>query len=492
MTFDIKGTLLERAVTLADKLKTTVTEFIVRALVSAMDTLEKTPQIGDSQPAQNQSVEITITAQNPLRDFIREHGATMTDAEIAKRLECSLFTVRSYRYKMGIKKDTFRKRREERKLFIQTHWESMNDSEMASQLRCSKITIALLRHILGLHRVRQGNKKDLVSAPNAVRVNHFAPSPLTAEQKEFVQTNMATMTGRQIATKLECAVASVMQARNEIVEQFIRANWETMTDGEMGRELGRNRAYISLARNRLELRRKAGGYSRRKILLPLSKNELEKALTEEGLTLEEYGRKPGIGVTRERIRQLADQIGVSQEKKPSWYANRWGKPELGDKEWVEKELAAKGSVPAFAASLAISCAKIRRICSLHEITPPVWRHSLFQGTVQLHCYHCSASFTVKKARVAALEKRGHRRHFCGKKCFLEWAKTHGNELHKNKKETAQPRVTGTVTLTCSQCNTPFERKKRFVKQGRTLFFCTKKCHGKYLFQHFNPHRKGAG
>lgn len=275
---------------------------------------------------------------------------------------------------------------------------------------------------------------QITEKPNQ-RVSHFSPSPLTPEQKECVRANMTAMTNLQIAEQLECTISEVMQAKNEITEAFVRANWEKMTDGEMGRAFGCIGAQISRIRHRLGLRRKTGGDKHKKIQIAITKEGLEKALTEEGLTLEEFAKKPRVSVSRERIRQIADNLGVKNEKTPLWYANRLGKPELGNKEWLEKALAEKGSVSAVGNYLALrhgDVEKIKKIYAMHGIVLQKQERPNFQGTVELHCHHCTAAFTLNKSQMKQIEKKGIKRHFCGDKCFHEWARTHGSEFHFKK------------------------------------------------------------
>ena len=429
VTFDIKGKLLKKAVALADILRITVTEFLNRALSTGMKTLENAPKDG-AETTQSESVTI-IPTQNPVHEFIREHSATMTDKEIAAQFGYSLTTIGIYRRGMGIIKTKeqwgSREKSRKKKSFITANWDKMTDDEMAGQLQCAKITVSIIRQNFGLFR----NKKGGASSVNtAQKVNHFAPSPLTPEQKEFVRANMAIMTNQPIAAQLQCTVAAVMQARNEICDSFIRANWEKMTDGDMGRALGCVGTKIAKRRNQLGLRRIQGGGARKKIQVALTKEILEKMLTEDGLTLADIGRNNGV--SRERIRQIADNLGVSYERKPMWWANYWGKPELGNKEYVEQMLAEKGSASALARFLGLidrsGHIKIKKICAMHGIAVPKFRKSDFQGTVELKCAHCLSPFTIDKSRMTQLQKKGYGNFFCGKTCFIEHSRTHMKEM----------------------------------------------------------------
>ncbi|TSC58944.1 MAG: hypothetical protein Greene041679_25 [Parcubacteria group bacterium Greene0416_79] len=329
MNFDIKGALLEQIIALADKLQTTVAEFLHRAILAGMNALEREPQ-GHTEPIEGQLV-------------------TMATRQ------------------------------------------------------------------------------------------HFLPSPLTEKQKAFVKTNIAVMKNPQIAARLQCTVMAVIQAKNEIIESFIRARWEQMTDGEMGRALGFHKLYISIRRRQLGLLRRRGRTSGKKSYAALTKERLEKMLTQEGLTLEKIGRNNGL--SRERIRQIAVNLGVKRKRRPIWWAKKWGKPELGDRAWVKRALAAKGRVSAIAASLALPHGKVKKICLMHGITLPVYKGRVFQGLVELHCDQCNGLFLRKNSVQRGLKKKGIKHHFCRKKCYTEWLETHRGELRIKKTGHATGRET---------------------------------------------------
>jgi transcriptional regulator with XRE-family HTH domain len=157
-------------------------------------------------------------------------------------------------------------------------------------------------------------------------------------------------------------------------------------------------------------------------LTELSEEELRWALLEGGLTLRDLARR--YGVSREWIRQLAQKkAGIKsapKERKPSWYAQRMGRPELASKEWLCQELVKAGSVKGLARKLGIGLDTLKTQLARLNID---YRQLLADSSlswVEVSCRWCgkkirrpTRNFTVRKYRYS----------FCNRYCLGKWLGT---------------------------------------------------------------------
>jgi hypothetical protein len=332
----------------------------------------------------------------------------------------------------------------------------MTDAAMALHLHLSAVTVAIYRQSLGLKRFAKSDE----GASEVVRDgDHYASSVLTSEQKKEVLEKLPAIALSDIAIQLGVSLSEIFRARNEIAKDFIVKNWETMTDGEMAKQLGFGRIMTRIVKYRSELNL-SRHEQRRKIPADFNLADLKKAITEDGETLTGYAKKMGLHVTRERLSQLAETIGVNplNDRTPKWYATKYGKPDLGDKSVVEKLLSEKKSVFAAAAAVGITDAIFKRMCELHQIELPTSNVEM----IPLSCSHCGTTLWRSKALVDRSPNKKH--WFCKKQCrdesgFLK-----------------VPRL-GAIQLVCSNpaCHKQFVRPKSVVREDQKNFYCCNEC-----------------
>ncbi|MDO8620102.1 MAG: hypothetical protein Q7R64_02010 [bacterium] len=206
------------------------------------------------------------------------------------------------------------------------------------------------------------------------------PSELNEEGRTFVRENAHLLNNQQIADALLVTFQVAKVAREAYASEFIRANWLQMTDGEMSLRLNLPsssakgisviRQLIGLNRHKNAIRKVASLRSQ------LNPDELRKALTEDGQMLTEFAKDKGIVCSRERLRQMANELGVSTEasqRTVKWFASRWEVPHFGDKAVFEAELKETGSCFALAGKYGkvnLSVAKVMSLRSKHGTPLP--------------------------------------------------------------------------------------------------------------------------
>lgn len=153
---------------------------------------------------------------------------------------------------------------------ILKNWLKMTDQEIAENWPCSQYKVLKIRLKMGLKRKRKKTKAKI----------------LFWQQKG----------------KLE----------------FLRANWQKMSDKKIARHLKCYQEWVKKKRLALGLNRKEakGKIEQAK----LSTKKLTKLLNQEGLTKADVARQ--IGVCREAIRQLCKKRDIRVNKTPAWYVNR--------------------------------------------------------------------------------------------------------------------------------------------------------------------------
>lgn len=358
MFFNITGSLLERLVGVAEKIKITVGETAIQALNFGLNRLGETQE--------KNATEATPSNDNPF--------LTMeTDEE-----------------------------------FIRKNYQTTSDNQLANQLNYQPTVVGIKRRALGLFKYRRNFGVKSTSV-------HNLPSILTEAQKQVVLEKLPMMRLRGIAIELGVPVGEVFRARNEIACAFISENWKKMSDSEMAVALGlREGTRVASIRHILGFFR----YTlRKKMPDNFDPEELRKAIIEGGETLQGFIRRRGIPVTRERLRQIAGNFGIDTKQRTAlWYANKYGHPELGDKTTIERLLAEKGRAPSAAAAVGLTGDKFFRLCKAHGITPPKNRPPA--EMVELTCSQCGGKFKRQKALIEFQRSRRPEQTlwFCSKKC----------------------------------------------------------------------------
>jgi len=264
---------------------------------------------------------------------------------------------------------------------------------------------------------------------------------ITAEIERDVRKVFEENPGRLLRPIAKSFRITVPQARDiclKIVQESIKSG--QYTDGEIADKYKISLTRVGKIRRSLGVFRYGNGISvrvflreraiRKSLKSSLSAESLLKMLTEEGFTLEKCAAR--YNVSRERIRQIANELGIGDyetRRKPSWYAVCWGLPDFSDPEKIRQECLEKG-VTAVADRLGISSDTLRRKLAVvrYPLDLPVTRNRKQAVYVDLTCSGCSKPFKVSERKAGRLkwstEKLGIKGHYC-ENCVDGHVWTHG-------------------------------------------------------------------
>ncbi|GEM_PF-5116744 len=162
-----------------------------------------------------------------------------------------------------------------------------------------------------------------------------------------------------------------------------------------------------------------------------TKEEVRKAVLEEGVTVEEYLTRKKLPITRDWGEQLiAMKCGIQVQAGRSilWHAHRVSRslPQesqektalaLIDRSWVESRLLALRGVTCFARELKLNAGTLKKYLRLHLRIPtellrrrPEW--------IKLTCAHCENKFMRPKAQIDCQLRQfpDRKEFFCDKSC----------------------------------------------------------------------------
>lgn len=224
----------------------------------------------------------------------------------------------------------------------------------------------------------------------------------------------------------------VESSRHQRLDELIRKHRQTKNDAEIGRLMNPPMARMSVQRRRLRLGlHKERGKGRTNFLRQkIDPKEFEHLVIHEGYTMSEYIRLKNLYCSRERLRQIVEEMGLKHspcERAPEWILIRKARMvdnlNLANREWLAEKVAGADSMAMLAAELAIAEVDLFFFIRSFGLTHPSFRK-------------------------------------------------HGTE---------------TETLVCVACGKTFERLKRWTKKRREKaqngemlkFFCSTSCNGKY-------------
>ena len=337
--------------------------------------------------------QISVAARDERKKFIQEHWQLESDKELAIACNCSIDEIRDERSVLGLKRQlgrrTFSHRRDEVNEIIRVQWTQKSDLELARGLGLARGTVACYRSYLGLRR----------------------------DKRILLPTNPPTLAQDKAPVTVKDSI------EDDATTQFIRMHYLTMSDGELGRSLGLNRADVIRRRYMLGLQKMRSQESEG-VRLQIDFNALKEAVTNGGLTLTEYMCQKNITVTRERMRQLCDENGIQSNYKtrtPLWYANRVGEPNLANKAWLEDQLREAFGASALGARLGgITMEVIKAQARRLGIDPALLKASI--PLIELRCSGpgCGRSFFRKKTLIRNPSQKVY---FCNKVCHGKWMAT---------------------------------------------------------------------
>lgn len=269
--------------------------------------------------------------------------------------------------------------------YIGLHWQEESDDQMAVTLGIPKSTVSINRYKMGLLRAR-GRPNKTVPENNELRLNLF-----------------------------------------EKIDLLITEHWETKDDSEIGRLMDPKVSgdFVRSRRFSLKLKKKVGFKREKKNADKIEPIELERMLIFEGYTLSDYLSFKGINLSRERLRQIAENLGVKhspEDRDPMWKitrrARQLGNINLANKAWLEDQMAVNDSMLNLAAKLGINEYNLFFFIRSFQITHPSFRKYGTQ-TVELVCTGCNKPFKRLKRWVDKRKKTSkgeNLEYFCGSSC----------------------------------------------------------------------------
>lgn len=236
---------------------------------------------------------------------------------------------------------------------------------------------------------------------------------------------------------------SPRQQRREQLEALIREHWQTKSDADIGRLMDPVASRMIVRARRLALGLKNPRGKRTGIIREMIEpTEFERMVIHEGYTMAEYIRFKNIHCSRERLRQVAEDLGLKhspEDRAPEWLlvrkARGLGNLNLADREWLAERLSKAPSVASLAAELEVSEHSLYFFIRHFKLTHPSIR-KYGTMTVELVCAKCDTKFTRLKRHVDREVKRVNGKEpefFCSASCGGQF----NHERSERRKAAAQ-------------------------------------------------------
>ncbi len=397
---------------------------------------------------------------------------------LASKLQCDAANILSEIYRKGLEvmegiKPAHAKRlpRAEIASFIEENWSIMSDDEMAQELGLSFFTVRQYRCNMGLKKTERASNGSL----------HLEVAKELTEEEKAEILSKPEHSHETLSQNLHKPISMIKRYRLDLAEKHILEQAGGETDIISARKFGLKAMDYQRLRIKLGFLRLRGGAGPGKKMEPCelgTVDEIRYALTEGGQTISGIIRTKELPITRERARQIIKEYGLDgnpYQRKPLWYSHQLvglEKTELArnltDKDWVTKQLAESGGLPALAAKLAVTEQRLKAY--LHKrLELETGLEKSHGELVELKCSFCQSSIWRPK-RLVERDKINHPNkttNFCNKICQGKWLGSLRRAGSQAPKEM--------VTLTCSICGNKFEREKNLIKVGQKDFYCSQKC-----------------
>ncbi len=269
---------------------------------------------------------------------------------------------------------TRRKPIEETKAYIRENWQQETDEQMGTALGYGWGRIRDFRREMGLLRPKGRRDK-----PTSTTESEPSTSRTDKRNQKFAQ-----------------------------LDALIREHWETKDDGDIGRMLEPSVGRMKVRARRYELGlKKVQGAKRDKVVggsirEVVDGEEFERMVLREGYTMTEYLKLKNLTCTRERLRQVAEDLGLKhspEDRAPEWVlvrlARKLGNLNLANREWLAEKVAAATSMVALAAELRIKDYDLFIFIRAFKFTHPSFRKHGAE-VVNLVCAKCGTDFTRLK------------------------------------------------------------------------------------------------
>lgn len=215
--------------------------------------------------------------------------------------------------------------------------------------------------------------------------------------------------------------------RQEQLNALIINHWETKSDWDIGRLMTPNISGINVRYQRLELglKKTKERIRNRGIKDTIDREEFERMVTHDGYTMTEYLELKNLSFTRQRLEQIANELGVKHSPKdraPNWIfmrkARKLGNLNLSDSKWLAEQLSKAPSLQSLAAKLGIDEYNLHFFIRRYNLTHPnIRKYGVM--TVDLTCAECGTEFKRLKRWVDKRLKRSKEENpkfFCSTSC----------------------------------------------------------------------------
>lgn len=215
------------------------------------------------------------------------------------------------------------------------------------------------------------------------------------------------------------------------LDDLINKHWQVMSDGDIGRLMKPNLPRLAVYRRRMELgfKRDTSGCS-----VKLAKQftrevfdgaEFERMVTREGYTMTEYARFKRLTCSRERVRQIAEELGLKHtraDRTIEWQimrrARRLGNMNLANREWLAGQLTTHKVMESFAVELKIGREDLVFFVQMFGLSHDSFRKPPVE-TVILTCGACGKPIKRSKQVHSSTLSRKLKRSlntYCDRKC----------------------------------------------------------------------------
>ena len=238
-------------------------------------------------------------------EFIKENWQNMSDKELADELDRSKSSVANRRNKqLGINRPESHKAKfnkgiqwtEDKEKYLKENYASTDTGKLADELDTTKIGVKTKARRLGVSKSNKhdfsGHELELIErlnrrenswttediadylglnydqVSNAIKrydLSQYSCRQFEEEELEFIRENYQDLTNEELGEELERNTAVVGAKKNELgifetpyysdeEEEFIRGNWRDLSDSEMADELGRGLIGVKKKRRKMGLK----------------------------------------------------------------------------------------------------------------------------------------------------------------------------------------------------------------------------------------------
>lgn len=256
----------------------------------------------------------------------------------------------------------------------------------------------------------------------------------------FIQENNFSLTRVEIAEALNCSNRHVTFLRNLL--------WQINNKAV--------REQVQMEKYRQKQQLSYLGQKPRSLRIP--EDDLQRLLVQEKKTLKQIGLQ--YGVSKERVRQIAEAYGIDNKRKPPEWALNADVLKIG----LEKA----GNLSSFSSLYGVKLSEVKYWANRYNID---YRHIAYQSVrVILRCSSCGQLFERRKKTVLRIKDQ--KNFFCSKICQ---GKCLGRFKHSTRKRSLE-----NVVIQCSFCGKNIIKSKSKL-QGK-YNFCNNRCQGKWLAQ----------